>query len=173
MVYMRQLELLAPARNAEIGRTAILAGADAVYIGAPAFGARAAAGNSVADIASLTAFAHRFRAKVYVTLNTILFDNELADACNLVWQLYHAGVDALIVQDMAYLTMHLPPVALHASTQCDIRTPEKAKIMADAGFSQIVLPREFSTEQIRACAEAARVPVEVFVHGALWDNILS
>ena len=87
MVYMRQLELLAPARNAEIGRTAILAGADAVYIGAPAFGARAAAGNSVADIASLTAFAHRFRAKVYVTLNTILFDNELADACNLVWQL--------------------------------------------------------------------------------------
>ena len=167
MVYMRQLELLAPARNAEIGRTAILAGADAVYIGAPAFGARAAAGNSVADIASLTVFAHRFRAKVYVTLNTILFDNELADACNLVWQLYHAGVDALIVQDMAYLTMHLPPVALHASTQCDIRTPEKAKIMADAGFSQIVLPREFSTEQIMACAEAAGVPVEVFVHGAL------
>lgn len=164
---MRLLELLAPARNAEIARTAILAGADAVYIGAPAFGARAAAGNSVDDIAALSAFAHRFRAKVYVTLNTILFDNELADARNLVWQLYRAGVDALIVQDMAYLTMDLPPIALHASTQCDIRTPEKAKLMADAGFSQLVLPREFSAEQIKACAEAAGVPVEVFVHGAL------
>lgn len=164
---MRRLELLAPARNAEIGRMAILAGADAVYIGAPAFGARAAAGNSVADIAALAAFAHRFRAKVYVTLNTILFDAELDEARDLVWQLYRAGVDALIVQDMAYLAMELPPIALHASTQCDIRTSEKAKLMADAGFSQIVLPREFSAEQVRACAEAAGVPVEVFVHGAL------
>ena len=164
---MRRLELLAPARNAEIGRTAILAGADAVYIGASAFGARAAAGNSVGDIAALAAFAHRFRAKVYVTLNTILFDAELDEARDLVWQLYRAGVDALIVQDMAYMTMELPPIALHASTQCDIRTPEKAKLMADAGFSQIVLPREFSVEQVRACEEAAGVPVEVFVHGAL------
>ncbi len=165
--YMRKLELLAPARNAEVGRIAILAGADAVYIGAPAFGARAAAGNSVCDIAALAEFAHRYRSRVYVTMNTILFDNELEDAANLVRQLYAAGVDALIVQDMAYLEMNLPPIALHASTQCDIRTPAKAAMLAKAGFSQLVLPREFSTDQIRACADASGVPVEVFVHGAL------
>ena len=113
----RCLELLAPARNAEVGRVAILAGADAVYIGAPAFGARAAAGNSVADIAALCDFAHVYRARVYVTMNTILYDSELDEARSLVWQLYAAGVDALIVQDMAYLMMDLPPIALHASTQ--------------------------------------------------------
>lgn len=163
----RSLELLAPARNAEVGRVAILAGADAVYIGAPAFGARAAAGNSVADIASLCSFAHIFRARVYVTMNTILYDTELAEARDLVWQLYAAGVDALIVQDMAYLKMDLPPIALHASTQCDIRTPEKARWLAQAGFAQLVLPREFTLDEIKACAESAKVPVEVFVHGAL------
>lgn len=163
----RTLELLAPARDAEIGRAAILAGADAVYIGAPAFGARAAAGNSVADIAGLCAFAHRFTARVYVTMNTILFDSELESARKLVWELYAAGVDALIVQDMAYLEMKLPPIALHASTQCDIRTPEKARWLAQAGFSQLVLPREFSLEEIAAARRAAGVPVEVFVHGAL------
>ena len=119
----RTLELLSPARNAAIGRTAILAGADAVYIGAPAFGARAAASNSVEDIAGLCSFAHRYRAKVYVTMNTILYDTELDDAKALVWKLYAAGVDALIVQDMAFLEMDLPPISLHASTQCDIRTP--------------------------------------------------
>ncbi len=164
---MHSLELLAPARDASVGRIAILAGADAVYIGAPAFGARAAAGNSVADIAALAAFAHRFRARVYVTMNTILFDNELEEARRLVWQLYSAGVDALIVQDMAYLEMDLPPIALHASTQCDIRTPEKAALLASAGFSQLVLPREFTLAEIKAAREAAGVPVEVFVHGAL------
>jgi len=163
----RTLELLSPARNAEVGRIAILAGADAVYIGAPAFGARAAAGNSVADIAGLCSFAHKYRARVYVTMNTILYDNELDDARQLVWQLYAAGVDALIVQDMAYLEMDLPPIALHASTQCDIRTSDKARMLADAGFAQLVLPREFTTDEIKACAEAAGVPVEVFVHGAL------
>lgn len=131
----RKLELLAPAKNAATGRIAILAGADAVYIGAPAFGARAAASNSIEDIRALAAFAHRFRARVYVTMNTILFDDELEEARKMVWQLYEAGVDALIVQDMAYLTMNLPPIALHASTQCDIRTPEKAAWLADAGFS--------------------------------------
>ena len=146
---MRTLELLAPARDAAVGRTAILAGADAVYIGAPAFGARAAAGNSVADIRDLCAFAHQYRARIYVTLNTILFDAELDEARRLVWQLYAAGVDALIIQDMAYLEMDLPPIALHASTQCDIRTPDKARRLAQAGFSQLVLPREFSTDQIR------------------------
>lgn len=164
---MRELELLAPARDAEIGRVAILAGADAVYIGAPEFGARAAATNDVDAIANLVAFAHRYRAKVYVTLNTILYDDELERAQQLVWKLYSIGVDALIVQDMAYLEMSLPPIALHASTQCDIRTPEKARLLAQAGFSQLVLPREFSLEQIKACKDAAGVPVEVFVHGAL------
>lgn len=164
---MRTLELLSPARDASVGRAAILAGADAVYIGAPAFGARAAAGNSVEDIAALVEFAHQFRVKVYVTMNTILYDNELEQAKNLVWQLYTVGVDALIVQDMAYLRMELPPIPLHASTQCDIRTPEKAQLLAQAGFSQLVLPREFSLEQIKECADTAGVPVEVFIHGAL------
>ena len=163
----RKLELLAPARDAATGRIAILAGADAVYIGAPAFGARAAAGNSVDDIATLVSFAHQFRARIYVTMNTILFDDELEQARKLVWELYRVGVDALIVQDMAYLRMDLPPIALHASTQCDIRTPEKAASLAAAGFSQLVLPREFSLGQIHAAAEAAKVPVEVFLHGAL------
>ncbi|MDE5632257.1 MAG: U32 family peptidase, partial [Muribaculaceae bacterium] len=115
---VRTLELLAPARDAATGRIAVLAGADAVYIGAPAFGARAAATNSVADIAELAAFAHVYRAKVYVTMNTILYDDELERARKMVWELYKAGVDALIVQDMAYLEMELPPIALHASTQC-------------------------------------------------------
>ncbi|MDE6158124.1 MAG: U32 family peptidase [Muribaculaceae bacterium] len=164
---MRSLELLAPARDAAVGRIAVLAGADAVYIGAPAFGARAAATNTVDDIAGLVDFAHRFRVKVYVTMNTIVFDDEIADVEALVWKLYSAGVDALIVQDMAYLEMDLPPIALHASTQCDIRTPEKARMLADAGFSQLVLPREFSLAQIREARDAAGIPVEVFVHGAL------
>lgn len=161
------LELLSPARDAGVGRAAILAGADAVYIGAPSFGARAAATNTVADIASLAAFAHRYRARVYVTMNTILYDSEIAGAQSLVWQLYAAGADALIVQDMAYLQMHLPPIALHASTQCDIRTPQKAAWLSHAGFSQIVLARELSLSEISACAKASDVPVEVFVHGAL------
>ena len=147
---MRTLELLAPARDASVGRTAILAGADAVYIGAPAFGARASATNTIDDIAALSDFAHRFRTKVYVTMNTIVFDEELQQVEAMVWQLYKAGVDALIVQDMAYLEMKLPPIALHASTQCDIRTPEKALRLARSGFSQLVLPREFTLEEIRA-----------------------
>lgn len=167
MIIPRTLELLSPARDAATGRIAVLAGADAVYIGAPAFGARAAATNSVDDIASLVAFAHRYRARVYVTMNTIVYDDELPRVRDMVWELYRVGVDALIVQDMAYLEMDLPPIALHASTQCDVRTPEKAAWLAQAGFSQIVLPREFSLGQIRAAADAAGVPVEVFVHGAL------
>lgn len=163
----RTLELLAPARDAATGRIAVLAGADAVYIGAPAFGARAAATNSIADIAALAAFAHVYRAKVYVTMNTILYEDELERAREMVWELYRAGVDALIVQDMAYLEMNLPPIALHASTQCDVRTADKAAWLARAGFSQIVLPREFTPAEIKAAREAAGVPVEVFVHGAL------
>lgn len=163
----RTLELLAPARDAAVGRTAIIAGADAVYIGAPDFGARAAATNSIDDIAALCDFAHTYRARVYVTMNTILFDDELDRARQMVWQLWKTGVDALIVQDMAYLQMDLPPIALHASTQCNIDSPAKAAMLACAGFSQLVLPREFTLDEISAARSAAGVPVEVFVHGAL------
>ena len=139
----RVIELLAPARNADIAIEAVRHGADAVYIGAPAFGARAAAGNSVDEIARAVGFAHSYGAAVYVTLNTILYDSELEDARRLVGELYRIGVDALIVQDMAYLEMDLPPIPLHASTQCDIREVAKARRLARAGFSQLVLPRSF------------------------------
>ena len=122
-MHPHQLELLAPARDAEIGIEAIKHGADAVYIGGPAFGARAGAGNAVADIARLTAYAHRFHAKIFVAFNTILDDSEIETARKLSWELFDAGVDALIIQDMGLLEMDLPPVQLHASTQCDIRTP--------------------------------------------------
>ncbi len=162
-----RLELLAPARNADIAIDALLCGADAVYMGAPAFGARAAAGNTVADIARVVETAHRFGARVYVTMNTILYDDELARARGMVHELYRAGVDALIVQDMAYLEMDLPPIALHASTQCDIRTPGRAAMLEAAGFSQLVLARELTLDEIRAVRAATTVPLEAFVHGAL------
>ena len=160
------LELLSPARDAETGRTAIDCGADAVYIGPPAFGARASAGNSIDDIASLATYAHRFGARVYATMNTIVLDNELEKARLMALELCDAGIDALIVQDMAYLDMNLP-VALHASTQCDIRTPETARFLQDLGFSQLVLPRELTLDEIRAMKAATNVPLEAFVHGAL------
>lgn len=163
----QQIELLAPARNAECGREAILHGADAVYIGGPSFGARSAAGNSVDDIAALCRFAHTFGARIYVTLNTILWDEELAAAEKLVWQLYRAGVDALIVQDLSLLKMDLPPIALHASTQMDNCTPEKAEWLEAAGFRQIVLARETSLDDTRRISQAVKVPLEAFVHGAL------
>lgn len=163
----RQIELLAPARNAEIGKQAILHGADAVYIGGPSFGARQAAGNSVEDIADLCAFAHLYGARIYVTLNTILWDSELQTAEKLIWQLYDAGVDALIVQDLSLLKMSLPPIALHASTQMDNCTPEKAQWLEAAGFRQIVLARETSLEQTKRIADSVKVPLEAFVHGAL------
>ena len=124
---LHKIELLAPARDADTGIEAIKHGADAVYIGGPNFGARSAAGNSVDDIARLCNFAHLYGARIYVTLNTILWDSELKAAEDLVWQLYHAGIDALIVQDTALLQMKLPPIALHASTQMDNCTPEKAQ----------------------------------------------
>lgn len=161
------LELLAPARNADIAIDAILCGADAVYIGAPAFGARAAAGNSVTDIARAAELAHRFDARIYVTMNTIVYDSEIPAVEALVRELYDAGVDALIVQDMAYLRMQLPPIALHASTQCDTRTPARAALLEKAGFSQIVLARELTLDEIRAVRAATTVPLEAFVHGAL------
>jgi putative protease len=162
------LELLAPARDAEIGIEAVNHGADAVYIGGPAFGARDKAPNSIEDLARLVAHAHRYRARVYVTLNTILRDDELETARRQAWDLYHAGVDALIVQDMGLLEVDLPPIQLHASTQCDTRTPEKARFLQDAGFSKIILARELTLEQIRAVqAQVDRATLEFFIHGAL------
>ena len=163
------LELLAPAKTAAIGRDAILHGADAVYIGGPAFGARDKAGNSLQDIADLVKYAHRFRARIYVTLNTILHDAELETARKLAHDCYDTGVDALIIQDMGLLELDLPPIDLHASTQCDIRTPEKARFLAEVGFSQIVLARELTIQEIaeiRATVPADTV-IEHFVHGAL------
>ncbi len=163
----RKIELLAPARNADIAIDAIKHGADAVYIGAASHGARASAGNSVEDIARVVEFAHRFDAKVYVTVNTIIYDAEITQVQSLIHRLYTIGVDALIVQDMALLRMDIPPIALHASTQCDIRTPDKARFLQDSGFSQLVLARELSLEEIRSVCDSVSVPVEVFIHGAL------
>src|SRR5450830_113979 len=165
-----QLELLAPARDADIGIEAVNHGADAVYIGGPSFGARANADNSVTEIARLTRHAHRFNSRVFVTLNTVLRDDELEPSRKLVWQLYDAGVDALIIQDMGLLHIDLPPIQLHASTQCDIRTPEKARFLQVVGLSQIVLARDLSLPQIlaiRAVTDPARCTLEFFVHGAL------
>ncbi|MBL8494506.1 MAG: U32 family peptidase [Rhodocyclaceae bacterium] len=163
----QELELLSPARNADFGIAAIDHGADAVYIGGPAFGARANAGNCVEDIERLARHAHRFGARVFVALNTILRDDELDDASRIVRQVYEAGADALIVQDMGLLELDLPPIQLHASTQTDIRTPAKARFLQDVGFSQIVLARELSLDQIRAVAAETRCVLEFFVHGAL------
>jgi collagenase-like PrtC family protease len=165
-----QLELLAPARNADIGIEAIKHGADAVYIGGPAFGARSSADNSVSDIERLAAYAHRFNSRIFVTLNTILRDDELEPARRQAWQLYEAGADALIIQDMGLLELDLPPIQLHASTQADIRTPEKARFLQDSGLSQIVLARELTLEQIaavRAATDPAHCTIEFFIHGAL------
>ena len=143
-----QLELLSPAKNADIGIEAINHGADAVYIGGPGFGARASAGNSLKDIERLCRHAHRFNSQIFITLNTILRDDELEGARQLAWDVYRAGADVLIVQDMALLEMDLPPIQLHASTQTDIRTVEKARFLQEVGFSQIVLARELTLEQI-------------------------
>jgi len=163
-----ELELLSPARDADIGIAAIDHGADAVYIGGPAFGARDKAGNSLADIARLVSHAHRYHARIFVTVNTILRDDELEGARRLVWQLYEAGADALIVQDMGLTLLDLPPIQLHASTQTDIRTPEKARFLQDAGFAQMVLARELTLQQITAVAQQVdRAVLEFFIHGAL------
>jgi len=164
----KSVELLSPAKNLECGIEAIKHGADAVYIGAGRFGARQAAGNPVEDITELIRFAHFYGAKVYVTVNTILKDSELADAEKLIWQLYEAGADALLVQDMAVLRMKLPPIALHASTQCDVRSIEKVRFLAGCGFTRVVLARELSLDEIRSIHEACPdVELECFVHGAL------
>jgi 23S rRNA 5-hydroxycytidine C2501 synthase len=166
----RRLELLSPARNLAFGKAAVEHGADAVYIGGPAFGARSSAGNSMVDIAALADHAHRFGARVLLALNTILRDDELETARRIAYEAWDAGVDALIVQDMGLLELDLPAIQLHASTQCDIRTPEKARFLQDVGFSQIVLARELELKEIARIAavlDPERCALEFFVHGAL------
>ena len=168
MASRTHLELLSPARDADIGIEAVNHGADAVYIGGPGFGARDKAGNSAQDIERLVRHAHRFGSRIFITLNTILRDDELEGARQMAWQMYEAGADALIVQDMGLLELDLPPIQLHASTQTDIRQPEKARFLQDVGFSQMVLARELDLHQIRAIAEQVQeATLEFFVHGAL------
>ena len=164
----RPIELLAPAKNLECGIEAINHGADAVYIGAPRFGARAAAGNSLADIEALVQYAHLYNVRIYVTVNTILRDDELKETEAMIWDSYRVGVDALIVQDMGLTQLNLPPIPLHASTQMDNRTVEKVRFLADAGFRQVVLARELSVNEIsRIHAACPDTLLEVFIHGAL------
>lgn len=167
MIKVRKIELLAPAKNADYGIEAVNHGADAVYIGAPQFSARASAGNSIADISRLINHAHQFGARVYVALNTILKDEELSAVESMIWQLYDAGTDALIIQDMGILMMNLPPIPLHASTQIDNRTSAKVKFLEQAGFSQVVLARELTLDEIREIALNTSVTLEAFIHGAL------
>ncbi|MCD7935656.1 MAG: U32 family peptidase [Tannerellaceae bacterium] len=163
----RPIELLAPAKDLFCGMEAINHGADAVYIGAPRFSARAAAGNSVEDIRRLCEYAHPFNARVYVAFNTILKDEELKEAEQMIRLLYEAGADALIVQDMGILELDISPIPLHASTQTDNRSVEKVRFLEQAGFSQVVLARELTLPEIRQIASSVQVPLEVFIHGAL------
>ena len=165
---------MAPARDLEVGKAAIDAGADAVYIGAPEFGARQAASNSIEDIAALVKYAHSFGAQVLVTLNTLLHDDELPRACALAHDLYKVGVDALIIQDLNLLNYDLPPIRLHASTQCDNRTPEQVLHLQQLGFRRAVLARELSLQDIANINNAIliqnskfKIELEAFVHGAL------
>lgn len=177
-----RLTLLAPARDLSVGKSAVDAGADAVYIGGPSFGARQAAGNSVADIAALVLYAHTFGAEVLVTLNTLLHENEYAQAVSIARELYEVGVDALIIQDLRLLDYDLPPIRLHASTQCDNRTVEQVLRLQSSGFRRVVLARELGIESIRAISDAVKsspvrydcagnvlpnIELEAFVHGAL------
>lgn len=164
---MKNLELLAPAKNAEIARIAIDYGADAVYIGAERFGARSGATNSMQEIAALTDYAHKFGARIYLTVNTIIYDNELEKVRQTITDAYNAGVDAVIVQDMAIMEMELPPIELHASTQTFALTEERVRFLADAGFSRVILERAVSLDEIRAIRAVTDVELEAFVHGAI------
>ena len=161
------IELLAPARDADIAIAAIDHGADAVYMGASHHGARADATNTLDDVQRACDHAHRYGAKIYATVNTLVYDDELMEVEHLVHDLYRIGVDALIVQDLALLRLDLPPIALHASTQCDLRTPDKARFLESLGFSQLVMARELTLDEIAAIRQATTVPLEAFVHGAL------
>ncbi len=167
MSMKKKVEILAPAKNLWQGQMAINAGADAVYIGAPQYGARSNATNSVEDIAELVKYAHLFKAQVFVVINTILYDNELEDCRKLIHELYNIGVDALIVQDMAIMEMDLPPIVIHASTQANNRDPKHVKFLKDAGMQRVVLARELNLDQIREIHEATDVELEFFVSGAL------
>jgi len=163
-----QLQILSPAKDKSVAKAAIQAGADAIYIGAPAFGARQAAGNSLQDLAEVVTYAHTYGVQVLVTLNTLLHDEEYPQAVALAHALYKIGVDALIVQDLHLLDFDLPPIRLHASTQCDNRTPEHVAHLRDLGFKRAVLARELSIDEIRAIHEAVPdIELEAFVHGAL------
>ncbi|MBO4654442.1 MAG: U32 family peptidase [Bacteroidales bacterium] len=164
---MSEIELLSPAKNVECAMAAISHGADAVYIGGPSFGARAAAGNSFEDLEQLVRFAHPYHVKVFVTLNTILTDRELEEAERQIRRYYNMGIDALIVQDMGLLKLDLPPIALHASTQMDNRTPDKVEFLQNIGFQRVVLARELSLQQIQQIHKQCDVELEAFVHGAL------
>ena len=165
---MNPIELLAPARDLECGAAAIDCGADAVYIGAPRFGAREAAGNSLEDIAALARHAHKYWARVYVTLNTLLRDKEIEPARQLAWRLHDAGADGLIIQDTGLLECDLPPLPLIASTQMHNHTPERVAFLEAVGFRRAILARELTLEEIRAVRRAApRIELECFVHGAL------
>jgi putative protease len=168
---IRKIELLAPAKNYETGIAAINFGADAVYIGCEKFSARSAAGNSIEDIRKLIKHAHLYRARVYAAVNTILFDNELEDVRDLITTLYDSGIDAVIIQDMGILEMDIPPVPLHASTQCDNFDPERVKFLDRTGFPRIILARELDLEQIREIRRVTRCELEVFIHGALCVSL--
>lgn len=167
----RKLELLAPAKNLACGIAAIECGADAIYIGAPKFGARSAVGNSIEDIKQLCELAHTYGAKVFVTLNTILYDDELEEAETLIHELYEAKVDALIIQDMGILKMNLPPIAIHASTQTNNFDLERIQFMDKLGVDRIVLARELSLRQIKKAYETVEAELEVFVHGSLCVSL--
>ncbi len=163
----KKIEILAPAKNLVQGIAAINAGADAVYIGAPMYGARTNATNSIADISEMVRYAHLFNAQVFVVVNTILYNEELEDCRKLIWRLYEIGVDALIIQDMGILEMKLPPIVLHASTQANNRDPKHVKFLHDAGIHRVVLARELNLDQIKEISEATDVELEFFVSGAL------
>jgi len=160
-----KIELLSPAKNLECGIEAINHGADAVYIGAPKFSARVAANNTLSDIEQLTKYAHKFGAKVHIALNTILTDQELEEANLLIPNLYQAGVDALIIQDLGILSLDLPPIELHASTQMDNRTLDKILLLEQLGFHRAVLARELSLQEIAAIRDQSTLALEGFVHG--------
>lgn len=164
---MKKIELLLPAQNLELGRAALSHGADAVYIGAPKFGARQAAGNAIEDIEQLCKEAHFFGSKVYVTLNILLFDEEIEEAVKMAWKLYDVGIDALIIQDMGLLECKMPPIPLHASTQMNNVSVEKVKFLEQCGFRRAILARELSLSEIRAIRKDTEIELEVFVHGSL------
>lgn len=162
-----RLELLAPAKNLEYGREAVNHGADALYVGAPSFGARAAATNTISDLSELVRYSHMYGAKVFATVNTLLYDDEIDAAVEMIRGLYDIGIDALIIQDLGLLECDLPPIELHASTQCHNASVERIKFMEQVGFGRVILARETSLEQMRQIRQATTVELEAFIHGAL------